>query len=193
MILLITSAIYLSVFCGTNLISEILTHSSLEDKKLCFLGSIVLRLSVLYRILTGSKTMCTIIANLTQLFRGSTPNSCCYSEPSSGQRTTRVAENFSQLFRVFTRYISHHSKLDSGHGPIRVATVVLVTYLISRMFLHCIFQLSTKLDVLEWLSKCCQGKMVLVGHWWSNIARKGQLCAHDPWHLLDFLRDNLLI
>ena len=43
-----TNTIYLSVFCGTNLNSDFLTHSLLGDNKLYFLSRIIPQLWVLY-------------------------------------------------------------------------------------------------------------------------------------------------
>ena len=51
-----------------------------------------------------SRTTCTVIPNLTQLFRLPTRNSCHYSKMDSGQSTTGVDTSFSQLFQVCCGY-----------------------------------------------------------------------------------------
>ena len=51
-----------------------------------------------------SKTTCTSISSMAQLFGVSTRNSCCYYKPGSSWCTTGVATNFSQLFQVWRSY-----------------------------------------------------------------------------------------
>ena len=55
-------------------------------------------------IVAGSKTMCTAIASMSQLFGVPTRNSCCYSKAGSSQSTIRVGKYFWQLFQVWRSY-----------------------------------------------------------------------------------------
>ena len=96
-----TSAIYLIVFCATELTSGFITCFTRGQKIVLPWYNCIATVSFL--IATGSKTTCAVIENLTQLFQGPPRNSCCYSKPGSGQYPTRVAtvvKCFSKRLRI---------------------------------------------------------------------------------------------
>ena len=71
-------------------------------------------------IVAGSKTMCTAIASMSQLFGVPTRNSCCYSKAGSSQSTIRVGKYFWQLFQVLRSYSECH--MCRAICPTRVAS-----------------------------------------------------------------------